>query len=95
MSNKPALQVNVHDAKTNLSRYLARVEAGETLVIAKAGRPVAKLGPVDAPDAHSEKDDPRWFFGIMRRHGDFDEAVSRELDEEIVKLFDESADRPW
>lgn len=37
--------VNVHEAKTNLSRLLKRVEAGEQIVIAKAGKPVARLVP--------------------------------------------------
>ena len=39
-------QVNVHEAKTHLSRLLSRVAAGEQIVIAKAGRPVARLVPV-------------------------------------------------
>ena len=38
--------VNVHDAKTNLSSLLQRVEAGEEITIARAGQPVAKLIPV-------------------------------------------------
>jgi prevent-host-death family protein len=38
--------VNVHEAKTHLSRLLARVEGGERIVIARAGRPVAVLSPV-------------------------------------------------
>lgn len=38
--------VNVHDAKTHLSKLLERVENGETIVIARAGRPVAQLSPV-------------------------------------------------
>lgn len=38
--------VNVHEAKTQLSRLLARVAAGEEVVIAKAGKPVAKLVPL-------------------------------------------------
>ena len=38
--------VNVHDAKTHLSRLLERVEAGEEIVIARAGRPVARLVPL-------------------------------------------------
>lgn len=38
--------VNVHEAKTHLSRLLARVEAGEEVTIAKAGRPVARLVPI-------------------------------------------------
>jgi prevent-host-death family protein len=37
--------VNVHEAKTHLSRLLARVEAGERIVIARAGHPVAELIP--------------------------------------------------
>lgn len=35
--------VNVHEAKTHLSRLLARVEAGEQIIIARGGRPVATL----------------------------------------------------
>jgi prevent-host-death family protein len=38
--------VNIHDAKTHLSRILSRVEGGEEIIIAKAGRPVARLVPV-------------------------------------------------
>lgn len=35
--------VNIHEAKTHLSRLLERVEAGEEIVIARAGKPVARL----------------------------------------------------
>ena len=38
--------VNVYEAKTHLSRLLERVEAGEEVVIARAGKPVAKLVPI-------------------------------------------------
>jgi len=41
--------VNIHEAKTNLSRLLQRVEAGEEIVIARAGTPVAKLVPHTPP----------------------------------------------
>lgn len=37
--------VNIHDAKTHLSSLLARVENGETVTIARAGKPVADLVP--------------------------------------------------
>ena len=40
--------VNVHQAKTELSRLLARVEAGEDVVIARRGEPVARLVPCKA-----------------------------------------------
>ena len=40
------MEVNVHEAKTHLSKLLERVAVGEEVVIAKAGTPVAKLVPV-------------------------------------------------
>ena len=40
--------VNVHQAKTQLSRLLQQVEAGETIVIARAGKPSAQLVPINA-----------------------------------------------
>lgn len=39
-------QVNVHEAKTHLSRLLERVDAGEEIIIARAGKPCAKLVPI-------------------------------------------------
>jgi prevent-host-death family protein len=41
--------VNVHEAKTHFSRLLDRAQAGQEFVIAKAGRPVARLGPLGQP----------------------------------------------
>jgi prevent-host-death family protein len=38
--------VNVHEAKTHFSKLLDRAQAGEEFVIAKAGKPVARLGPL-------------------------------------------------
>lgn len=64
--------VNVHEAKTHLSRLLERVEHGEEIVIARAGKPVAKLVPIEPPKS-------RWSFG--RNKGkiwmseDFDEPL--------------------
>jgi prevent-host-death family protein len=43
------IEVNIHEAKTHLSRLLARVAAGEEVLIARAGKPVARLVPVDRP----------------------------------------------
>jgi prevent-host-death family protein len=41
------MEVNIHEAKTHLSKLLERVAVGEEVVIAKAGKPVAKLVPFD------------------------------------------------
>jgi prevent-host-death family protein len=45
----PMAEVNVHDAKTHFSQLLRRVAGGEEIVIARAGKPVARLVPLDAP----------------------------------------------
>ncbi|MBD1399315.1 type II toxin-antitoxin system Phd/YefM family antitoxin [Pelovirga terrestris] len=39
--------INIHEAKTHLSRLLARVHAGEEVIISKSGKPYAKLVPID------------------------------------------------
>lgn len=43
------ITVNVHEAKTHLSRLLARVAEGEEVVIAKAGKPIARLSALERP----------------------------------------------
>jgi prevent-host-death family protein len=43
------LEVNVHEAKTHLSRLLARVARGEEVLINRAGKPVARLVPAGRP----------------------------------------------
>jgi len=45
MSSK--VKVNVHEAKTNFSKLLSRVEKGEEIIICKAGHPVARLNPMN------------------------------------------------
>lgn len=76
--------VNVHDAKTHLSRLLERAESGEEIVIARAGKPVARLVPYG-----SER--PKRVFGRLRGqvviHGDFDaddDAIAREFEESAI-----------
>jgi len=46
-----ALTVNIHEAKTHLSQLLQRVIAGEEIILAKAGKPVARLVPFTAEPA--------------------------------------------
>jgi prevent-host-death family protein len=49
-------EVNIHEAKTHLSRLLEKVQQGEVVLIAKAGKPIAKLVRIEA-----EKPKPRKF----------------------------------
>ena len=51
--------INIHAAKTRLSRLVARAEKGERIVIARNGKPVAQLGPAPKSKAHKiPPDDP-------------------------------------
>ena len=42
-------QVNIHEAKTHLSQLLSRAALGEEIIIAKAGKPIVRLVPVEEP----------------------------------------------
>jgi prevent-host-death family protein len=68
--------VNIHEAKTQLSRLLERVRAGEEIVIAKAGEPVARLVPY-APARVARK--PGLLKGKMRIGKAFDDPLPDEL----------------
>jgi prevent-host-death family protein len=88
MAAKSDLQVNIHDAKTHLSRYLARVAAGETVVIARAGKPIARLAPMqDAPKERFS------ILGAMAGQVVIDDDVFRAMDKEIEEMFLESAEK--
>lgn len=47
--------VNIHEAKTHLSRLVERVANGETVIIAKAGKPMAKIVPLEQPVVDTSK----------------------------------------
>jgi prevent-host-death family protein len=47
--SEPATSYNIHEAKTQLSRILERVEQGEEVIISRAGTPVAKVVPLNGP----------------------------------------------
>lgn len=72
--------VNVHEAKTHLSRLLERVSTGEEIVIAKAGKPVARLVPYRETRARRV---PGSMRGLIHVPDDFDDP----LPPEILELF--------
>ncbi|HEY7149720.1 MAG TPA: type II toxin-antitoxin system prevent-host-death family antitoxin [Gaiellaceae bacterium] len=74
-------KVNIHEAKTHLSRLIARVADGEEIVIGRAGKPVAKLVP------YTDESEPRklgGWKGKVRLARDWD---SDELNEKIAATF--------
>jgi prevent-host-death family protein len=48
MNTVPSIVVNMHEAKTNLSRLVEKVAQGESVVIARAGKPVVRMVAVEA-----------------------------------------------
>jgi len=68
--------VNVHEAKTHLSRLLNRISAGEEIIIAKAGKPVARLIPWREPVLRRE---PGLDRGTFRVPDDFDAPLSDDV----------------
>jgi len=68
--------VNVHEAKTHLSRLLQRVQDGEEITIAKAGRPVAKLVPIRQTSARRRPGSLKDRIWISP---DFDDPLPPEL----------------
>jgi prevent-host-death family protein len=68
--------VNVHEAKTRFSKLLKRVQLGEEIVIARAGKPVARLVPFGGRPAARK---PGSAKGLMTIGGDFDAPLPRAI----------------
>ena len=77
-----ATQVNTHEAKTQLSKLLVRVQAGEEIVIAKAGIPVARLVAVDA---NVGRRIPGTARSCIKIHADFD----KPLPDDVLDTFEQ------
>ena len=77
--------VNVYDAKTQLSRLLESVERGEEIVIARAGRPVARLVPVRTRPQRV----PGGWAGRWTLAEDWD---STAVNEEVADSFEQDPD---
>ena len=72
--------VNIHEAKTQLSRLVDRAAKGESFVIAKAGKPLVKVSPVDAPRQPKR-------LGFLKGEIDVPEDFDQMGEHEIATLF--------
>ncbi len=72
----PPRAVNVHQAKTHLSRLLNRVERGEEIIIAKNGVPLARLVPMETGPIRRT---PGGWEGTVTIADDFDDPIPPEL----------------
>lgn len=76
------LTVNIHDAKTHLSRLVEQAARGEAFIIAKAGKPKVKVVPLDEAEA-----DVSGRLGFMAGEFSVPDDFDRMGGEEIERLF--------
>ena len=82
--------VNTHEAKTQLSKLIAAVRAGEEVVICQAGKPVARLAAYEP--ARKKKRQLGLLKDVIHVQPGWD---SPETDAEIQAMFDESLNKPF
>jgi len=75
--------VNIHEAKTHLSRLIEQAARGESFVIAKAGKPLVKVMALSAPEA-GQQQRLGFMAGQIAVPDDFDQMGSAEIE----RLFD-------
>ena len=76
------MQVNLYEAKTRLSELVDQAHAGETVIIAKAGTPMAKLVPLSAGPKAKIK------YGLMKGEIEITEDFDAPLPDELLDLFE-------
>jgi prevent-host-death family protein len=74
--------VNIHDAKTHLSRLVEQAAKGESFVIAKAGKPLVKVVPLDAAG-----EEPTSRFGFLRGEFSIPDDFDRLGEDEVAARF--------
>lgn len=79
--------INIHEAKTHLSRFVEQAASGEEIIIAKAGKPVAKLVPLQGMPSHRNLG---MFKGQLNVPDDFDTPLS----DEVIAQFENSSIEP-
>lgn len=73
--------INIHEAKTHLSRLLEQVAMGEEIVIAKAGKPIARLVPLEAPPKKRQ-------LGLLKGKLNVQDDFDAPLTDDELTLFE-------
>jgi prevent-host-death family protein len=73
--------INIHEAKTHLSKIVDEVAAGAEVIIAKAGKPMARLSPISAP-ARPKK------LGLLKGKIKVPDDFNEPLDNEVIADFE-------
>lgn len=79
-------QVNIHEAKSQLSKLIEEAESGEEVIVARAGKPVVRLTPLSG---RPERRTPGAWAGKIWIADDFDDTPEEIIDEWYVNLEDD------
>lgn len=77
------ITLNVHEAKTHLSRYLEKVEAGETIILCRHNKPIAELRPIASKASRKKRK-----FGIDEGKFEVGPAFFEPLPADMQGHFD-------
>jgi prevent-host-death family protein len=73
--------INIHEAKTHLSRLIDEVAAGAEIIIAKAGKPMARLSPINAPVRKKH-------LGLLKGKIKIADDFNTPLDDDVLASFE-------
>ena len=78
----PMIRLNIHEAKTHLSRYFARLEAGETIVLCRRNQPITELRPLPRIEAAPRP------FGLARGTFSVPDSFFEPLPADVIEGFE-------
>lgn len=75
------IRINIHEAKTHFSRYLASVQAGETILVCKHNIPIAEIRPIEQPK-------PQRRLDLAKGKGSVPDSFFEPLPNDLLDLFE-------
>ena len=75
--------INIHEAKTHLSRLVEKAAKGESFVIAKAGKPMVRVSALDVPSAENRRR-----VGFLKGRIEVPDDFDRMAEDEIEEMFE-------
>ena len=76
------IRLNIHEAKTHLSRYLAQLQEGERILICRRNVPIAEIRPISRPRQQKRP------FGILKGQMSVPETFFESLPDELLDVFE-------
>ena len=79
------IKLNIHEAKTHSSKYLAKLKAGERIVLCKRNQPVAEITPLPQPPTHSRP------IGLAKGSFAVPRSFFEPLPDDLIQSFENTS----